>query len=61
MRPAFAWRATQYELQYTLPGEPRSPSRTLPIASFDTGLLFERASGSHDQRTLTLEPRLLYL
>ena len=37
-RPALAWRATQYELQYTLPGEPRSPSRTLPIASFDTGL-----------------------
>ena len=61
VRPALAWRATQYELQYTLPGEPRSPSRTLPIASFDTGLMFERSSGSHDQRRLTLEPRLLYL
>ena len=61
VRPALAWRATQYELQYTLPGEPRSPSRTLPIASFDTGLLFERASGSHDKHRLTLEPRLLYL
>jgi LPS-assembly protein len=61
LRPAFAWRATQYELDYTLPGEPRSPSRTVPIASFDSGLQFERASGSHDQRRLTLEPRLLYL
>ena len=61
VRPALAWRATQYELQNTLPGEPRSPSRTLPIASFDTGLMFERASGSHDQRKLTLEPRMLYL
>jgi LPS-assembly protein len=61
VRPAFAWRATQYELDYTLPGEPRSPSRTLPIASFDSGLVFERSSGSHQQRRLTLEPRLLYL
>jgi len=61
LRPAVAWRATQYELEYTQPGEPSSPSRTLPIASFDTGLLFDRPTGSRDQRTLTLEPRLLYL
>jgi len=61
VRPALAWRATQYELQNTFPGEPGSPSRTLPIASFDSGLMFERPSGSHDQRKLTLEPRVLYL
>ena len=61
LRPAFAWRATQYELDYTAPGEPGSPSRTLPIGSVDTGLMFERASGSRDQRKLTLEPRILYL
>lgn len=61
LRPALAWRATQYELDYTPPGTPSSPSRTLPIASFDTGLLFDRPTGSRDQRTLTLEPRLLYL
>ena len=61
VRPALAWRATQYELQYTLPGEPRSPSRSVPIASFDSGLVFERTSGSREQHRLTLEPRLLYL
>ena len=38
-----------------------SPSRTLPITSVDSGLLFERVAGSHDQRRLTLEPRLMYL
>ena len=61
LRPALAWRATQYELENTAPGESSSPSRTLPIASVDGGLMFERPSGSHDQRKLTLEPRVLYL
>jgi LPS-assembly protein len=60
-RPALAWRATWYQLRDTLAGTPTSLSRTLPLASVDTGLAFERASGSHDQRTLTLEPRLQYL
>jgi LPS-assembly protein len=61
VRPALAWRATQYELDNPARGQPDSPSRTLPIASFDSGLYFERAIGSHDQRRLTLEPRILYL
>ncbi|HEY2400570.1 MAG TPA: LPS assembly protein LptD [Steroidobacteraceae bacterium] len=61
IRPGVAWRATQYELDNTQPGQPTSPSRTVPIASFDTGLMFERDAGSHDQRRVTLEPRLLYL
>jgi LPS-assembly protein len=61
VRPGFAWRATQYELANTQPGQDESPSRTVPIASFDTGLMFEREAGSHGQRTVTLEPRLLYL
>ncbi|HZT04814.1 MAG TPA: LPS assembly protein LptD [Steroidobacteraceae bacterium] len=61
MRPAVAWRATQYELSNTVSGQPSSPSRTLPIASLDTGVQLERASGSRDQRTVTLEPRLMYL
>jgi LPS-assembly protein len=62
LRPAFAWRATQYELDTLGPGQlERSPSRSLPIASVDTGLQFERPSGSHDQRKLTLEPRILYV
>ena len=62
VRPAVGWRATQYELDTLGPGQVAgSPSRTLPILSFDTGLQFERFSGSHDQRKLTLEPRVKYL
>ncbi len=61
MRPALAWRATQYQLENLAPGEARSPSRTVSIASFDTGLVFERDAGSRGQRKLTLEPRILYL
>jgi LPS-assembly protein len=60
-RPAFAWRATYYQLQDTLPTAPRDPSRSLPITSVDSGLVFERETGSRDQRTLTLEPRVQYL
>lgn len=60
-RPALAWRATYYQLTDTLPGTPTSLSRTLPLASVDTGLVFERESGSHGGRTLTLEPRIQYL
>ena len=62
LRPALAWRGTQYELDSLGPGQTKhSPSRTLPITSLDTGLLFERRAGSHDQRRLTLEPRVMYL
>ncbi len=61
LRPALAWRATSYQLDDTAPGQPRSPSRTLPIASLDTGLVFERDAGSRNQRKLTLEPRIQYL
>jgi LPS-assembly protein len=61
VRPSVAYRATEYQLSDTLPGQPSSPTRTLPIASLDTGLELERAAGSHDQRTVTLEPRVMYL
>jgi LPS-assembly protein len=62
LRPALAWRGTQYELDTLGPGQLKgSPSRTLPITSIDTGLLFERPNGSRDQRRLTLEPRIMYL
>jgi LPS-assembly protein len=69
IRPGIAWRATQYELEDSDPNtdplrdptEKSDPRRTLPIASFDTGLIFEREAGSHNQRTITLEPRLMYL
>jgi LPS-assembly protein len=61
VRPGVAWRYTQYELDNTAPASDKSPSRSLPIFSFDTGLTFERDSGSRGQRRQTLEPRLLYL
>lgn len=62
VRPAFAYRLTQYELDTLGTGQyQRAPSRSLPVASFDAGLQFERLTGSRDQRKLTLEPRLLYL
>ena len=61
VRPSVTYSATQYELRNTQPGEDGSPSRTLPIASLDTGLQFERDMGSASDRKLTLEPRMLYL
>jgi LPS-assembly protein len=62
VRPAVAFRMTQYDLDDLGPGQVESsPSRTLPIASIDTGLVFEKFTGSRDQRKLTLEPRVLYL
>lgn len=61
MRPGVAWRYTKYQLDDTTIDQPTSPSRSVPIFSFDTGLMFERDSGAHGQRRQTLEPRLLYL
>jgi LPS-assembly protein len=59
--PALAWRYTRYSLKDRNPGEPDNPERNAPIASLDTGLIFERSLGSRGQRIQTLEPRLLYL
>jgi LPS-assembly protein len=59
VRPGVAFRFTQYALSDTAPGLPTSPSRAVPTASFDTGLLFERDAGG--SRLLTLEPRVLYV
>ena len=61
VRPAISYSATQYELNNTLAGEDKSPSRTLPIASVDTGLQFERDLDAAANRKITLEPRVLYL
>ncbi|HEX4151925.1 MAG TPA: LPS assembly protein LptD [Steroidobacteraceae bacterium] len=58
--PAVGYHYTQYDLQNTAVGDPSTPTRTLPYGSLDTGLIFERDSGSQGQRTETLEPRLLY-
>ncbi len=59
-RPSIAWDLTQYSLRDS--GTPdSSPQRSLPIVDVDTGLQFERLAGSGGLRTMTLEPRLMYL
>jgi LPS-assembly protein len=61
VRPSAGYRYTQYSLDDTSPGEESSPTRSLPFASLDAGLVFERSAGSRGQRRMTLEPRALYL
>lgn len=61
VRPSAGFRYTQYSLDNTEPGQDKSLSRSLPFASVDAGLVFERSSGSRGQRRMTLEPRALYL
>lgn len=65
VRPRMAWRYTGYELvnnpdRYGY--DQHAPSRSLPIASIDSGLVFERDTSlfGHAYRQ-TLEPRLYYL
>jgi LPS-assembly protein len=65
VRPRVAWRYTGYELiddphRYGFTN--RTPSRSVPIASVDSGLIFERAAPLFGTNyTQTLEPRLYYL
>ncbi len=61
LRPQLAFDSTTYRLRNTATGEDRSPSRSLPLASLDGGLLFERSVGGRKQRVLTFEPRAMYL
>jgi LPS-assembly protein len=58
--PAVGYDFTQYSLQNAGLGLPGTPTRALPYARLDTGLIFEREAGSQGQRTQTLEPRLVY-
>jgi LPS-assembly protein len=56
VRPELGLRATRYALSGA---DVSSVGRTLPIASVDAGLMFERAATA--ERTQTLEPRIFYL
>ena len=58
--PSAAWRVTAYDLSDTAPGADDSPSRSAPVLSLDTGLVFERDAGDRGQFVHTLEPRLRY-
>lgn len=60
VEPAASFRYTGYNLSDALNGDD-SPSRSAPILSVDSGLIFERLWGSKQQRLQTLEPRLMYL
>ena len=77
VRPKLAYRYTAYELSdgydrygyggllqsnQATPFTDKSPSRSLPVASIDSGLIFERDTSLFgDNYTQTLEPRLYYL
>lgn len=60
--PKVGVHATSYQLDRQAAGVPSRQSRTLPIASLDSGLIFERATEWFGEAlTQTLEPRLFYL
>jgi LPS-assembly protein len=67
VRPELGYRYTSYELHdFFYANNPAltssSPSRSLPIFSFDSGLVFERELTLFDTAlTQTLEPRVFYL
>jgi LPS-assembly protein len=58
--PAVGYDFTQYDLKNAAIGAPGTPTRALPYARLDAGLVFERDAGSQGQRTQTLEPRVVY-
>jgi LPS-assembly protein len=58
--PAVGYDFTQYDLKNAGSGALSTPTRTLPYARVDAGLVFERDAGSQGQRTQTLEPRVVY-
>lgn len=58
--PAVGYDFTQYDLKNAAIGTSSTPTRKLPFARVDAGLIFERDAGSQGQRTQTLEPRVVY-
>lgn len=60
LTPSASWHYARYQLQNTTAGARRDPTLSAPTYALDTGLIFERMSGSKQQRLYTLEPRLLY-
>ena len=58
--PSVSLDHTRYELDDTVPGQETDPTRTVPIASLDTGMVLERLM-QNSSRVQTIEPRLLYV
>ncbi|HJO36960.1 MAG TPA: LPS assembly protein LptD [Gammaproteobacteria bacterium] len=62
LQPRLAWRHTgYYDLSSSLTGSEGSPSRSLPYASVDSALRFERDTRLGGGLVQTLEPRLYAL
>ncbi|MBE0622931.1 MAG: LPS-assembly protein LptD [Burkholderiales bacterium] len=62
LTPKLGIHSTNYSLERNPAGIPDSIQRTLPIASLDSGLIFERDASFLGQKyRQTLEPRLYYL
>jgi LPS-assembly protein len=59
--PGVILEYTRYDLKNVDPGQADEQTRTLPIASLDTGMILERTTASSRGRIQTLEPRLLYV
>ncbi|MEE9337275.1 MAG: LPS assembly protein LptD [Methylococcaceae bacterium] len=61
-KPKFSWQHSEYFLNNQIDGKSSSISRSLPIFSTDSGLIFERDFEFENSSYLnTLEPRLFYL
>jgi len=60
LRPSLALQHTRYALDDLLPGQPSSPTRTLPISSLELGAIFERNTGP-GHLLQTLEPRAQFV
>ena len=58
--PSVSLDHTRYQLDNTLPGAETDPTRTVPVASLDTGMILERTLNGSG-RVQTIEPRLLYV
>ena len=60
LRPHVGWNLTAYDLQ-DAPGVSTTPTRNMPILTFDSAMQLERSAGSDNDRLLTLEPRIKYV
>lgn len=61
IRPEVMLDYTRYDLKNLDPALEAGPSRTVPIASFDTGMILERTMRRSANLIQTFEPRLLYV
>lgn len=62
LTPKIGFHVSQYNLSQQTPGEPTQFSRTVPIASVDAGMTFERETNLFGRNMVqTLEPRLFYV